>query len=239
MTYARVRQLLMLVWVGCTLSTVAQTKLDAGSFLDSIQKQPRVLIDVRSPEEFQKGTLAYAKNSDWNDRPDFEAYAQQLDVRTPVYLFCFSGGRSAKAATYLTERGFDVYELDGGMLRLPTKQPDQETLPHTTPARANGLDLAAFRKLTRAADKVLINFTAKWCAPCQKMKPFLSRLENDSANDVRVVSVDADEHAGLLTQLAIDGIPRLQLYHHGTLIWEHTGVIAETDLYEAIDTKQK
>src|SRR5690606_17240556 len=159
MTYARVRQLLMLVWVGCTLSTVAQTKLDAGSFLDSIQKQPRVLIDVRSPEEFQKGTLAYAKNSDWNDRPDFEAYAQQLDVRTTVVRFCFSARRGALAATYLSDRGFDVYELDGSMLRLQTRQPDQESLPHPTPARGIWLDLAAFRKLIRAVVNVLIFFT--------------------------------------------------------------------------------
>jgi rhodanese-related sulfurtransferase len=38
-----------------------------------------------------------------------------LDKTKPVYTYCHVGGRSSAAAKWLTEKGFTVYNLVGGI----------------------------------------------------------------------------------------------------------------------------
>ena len=85
----------------------------------SIKKQIEkgaFLVDVRTPEEFAEGHIAKAVNMNVNDN-DFESKIATLDKEKPVMVYCRSGGRSAKAAGILKEKGFKhVYDLDGGMI---------------------------------------------------------------------------------------------------------------------------
>lgn len=91
--------------------------LDAKSFSEKIHKKEEVqLVDVRTPEEFKEQHIDNATNINWNDA-DFEQQISNLDKSKPVYIYCKSGGRSAKATAKLSEMGFtNVYELDGGIL---------------------------------------------------------------------------------------------------------------------------
>ena len=73
------------------------------------------LIDVRTPEENEEGTIQGAENMNCLD-DDFMEKVAQLDKSKPVYLFCKRGGRSAKSAQRLAEAGFTkVYDLQGGI----------------------------------------------------------------------------------------------------------------------------
>ncbi len=74
------------------------------------------LVDVRTPEECEKGMINKAMNIDVTSE-DFEGKALKLLKKDiPVYLYCRSGGRSIIAAEMLTEKGFEVYNLEGGYL---------------------------------------------------------------------------------------------------------------------------
>lgn len=74
------------------------------------------LIDVRTLAEFSEGHLQNALNLDINE-DDFEKQLQTLDKAAPVYVYCRSGGRSAKAVEQMKEMGFrEIYELEGGIL---------------------------------------------------------------------------------------------------------------------------
>lgn len=74
------------------------------------------LIDVRTLAEFSEGHLQNALNFDINE-DDFEKQLQTLDKAAPVYVYCRSGGRSAKAVEQMKEMGFrEIYELEGGIL---------------------------------------------------------------------------------------------------------------------------
>ncbi|MAP53565.1 rhodanese-like domain-containing protein [Altibacter sp.] len=77
-------------------------------------KKPQ-LVDVRTPEEFEDVHLVGAVNiSVTNDT--FLVNAATLDKETPVYLYCRSGGRSARAAQQFKELGFTkIYDLEGGI----------------------------------------------------------------------------------------------------------------------------
>ncbi len=75
------------------------------------------LIDVRTSEEFSAGHLKNAVNIDVLES-NFTSEVEKLNLQKPVYLYCRSGKRSAKAAAILKEVGFkQIYDLEGGYLQ--------------------------------------------------------------------------------------------------------------------------
>ena len=72
------------------------------------------LMDVRTPKEISEGFIKTAIFVNYFDADFAEIAIKQLDPTKPVYLYCRSGGRSAKSATILLEKGFEVYNVLGG-----------------------------------------------------------------------------------------------------------------------------
>jgi len=73
-----------------------------------------ILIDVRTPEEFNNGHLKDARNVDWKGT-GFKAYFDSIPKNTKMYLYCKKGGRSAKAQQALDSLGYwNVVNLKGG-----------------------------------------------------------------------------------------------------------------------------
>lgn len=88
--------------------------LPVNKFEKAIQIHGVQLIDVRTPEEYADGHIENAVVINYFS-DDFKEKAQQLDKNKPVYLYCKSGKRSAKASKVLSELGFiKIYDLQGG-----------------------------------------------------------------------------------------------------------------------------
>ena len=111
--------LISILFFSCNAQTNKDVKLvDAKEFSTEIKSanSPQIL-DVRTPQEFNEQHIANATNIDWNGTT-FDAQAKQLDKDKTVYVYCKSGGRSAKASAKLAEMGFkDIVELDGGITK--------------------------------------------------------------------------------------------------------------------------
>ncbi len=74
-----------------------------------------ILLDVRTPEEVQKGYLNGALNFDFKS-PQFNILIEGLDKEKSYLVYCASGVRSGKAADLMREKGFKkVYTLEGGL----------------------------------------------------------------------------------------------------------------------------
>ena len=72
------------------------------------------LVDVRTADEFNEGTIGKAKNIDYLSE-DFTVKLKDLNKDEPVYVFCRSGNRSEKARKIMLDLGFkEVYDLQGG-----------------------------------------------------------------------------------------------------------------------------
>jgi hydroxyacylglutathione hydrolase len=72
-----------------------------------------VLVDVRSPLEFQDGHISGAVNI---PAPDLRTRYNELDPDKPTFLVCSSGNRSSLAASILKQKGFqEVHNVAGGM----------------------------------------------------------------------------------------------------------------------------
>lgn len=72
-----------------------------------------LLIDVRTPMEYELGHLEGAINIDWKN-PGFEKAFDTIPKERKLYVYCHMGGRSAKAAAILRSLGYSVTDLTGG-----------------------------------------------------------------------------------------------------------------------------
>ncbi len=72
-----------------------------------------ILVDVRTPEEYEAGHLENAININWYDA-DFTDQIGELGKDKTFYLYCKLGGRSAKAAGKLESLGYETVDLLGG-----------------------------------------------------------------------------------------------------------------------------
>ncbi len=184
-----------------------------------------VIIDVRTPEEFQSGHIKDAINVNWKDT-DFEDHINLINKSRPVLVYCLSGGRSGAAAEKMRKDGFiKVYELEGGMLNWRS-----ENLPESENKSGDGISIEKYRNITSSNKWVLIDFYADWCAPCKKMEPYLEKIKKDKEPGLKLIRLNADENRTISQSLEIRALPVLKLYKSGELVWDHTGYLSESIL---------
>lgn len=71
-----------------------------------------VLLDVRQPDEYEKGHVPGARSVPLQKLRDFSL--EVTDRETPLFVYCLSGGRSARAVRALRGVGYtDVTDLGG------------------------------------------------------------------------------------------------------------------------------
>lgn len=69
------------------------------------------LIDVRKPEDFEKGSFPGAENLPLASFPEAK---EQLSADRPIFLLCYTGERSRDLAESLFDEGYPVSNVKGG-----------------------------------------------------------------------------------------------------------------------------
>ena len=192
------------------------------------------LLDVRTPEEYAQGHLAKSQNIDVKD-PVFVQKLATLDKDKPVFVYCLAGSRSAKAAQLLIDNGFkEVYDMQGGFLKWSSaKMPFEKD--ENAAAAPTGMSQEAFQKLIASDKPVLIDFFAKWCAPCQQMLPMIHKLTEEYEGRAIIETIDYDKNKALAQSLQVDEIPVFLLYKNGKLLWRGMGLMPEKEFREVIE----
>ncbi|RPI67215.1 MAG: rhodanese-like domain-containing protein [Ignavibacteriae bacterium] len=99
-----------------TASSCGQTRkdIDPVEAKKMIDKGTVVLVDVRTPDEWNAGHLKNAKHIDINGQT-FDQQLNKLDKSKTYVVYCAVGGRSSRAASIMAEKGFKlVYNMVGG-----------------------------------------------------------------------------------------------------------------------------
>jgi thioredoxin 1 len=73
-------------------------------------------------------------------------------------------------------------------------------------------------KAIQAEGLVVVDFSAKWCGPCQRMYPELVAAAEELAGQVTVVKVDVDESPETAMRYGVQGIPNLTLLRDGKVV---------------------
>ena len=97
--------------------TAAAVDLSSSEFQQRLaETQDAVLLDVRTPMEFQMGHIPGALNLDISS-PSFPADIAELDRAGHYFVYCRSGSRSATACSYMQQLGFShVVNLAYGII---------------------------------------------------------------------------------------------------------------------------
>ena len=102
--------------VNSACSTQAFKQADVSGFAKVIEDANTQLIDVRTSEEFNESHINGAVNIDFKQDSFLENVTSTVDKARPVAVYCRSGRRSADAAAMLSEKGYDVVNLKGGII---------------------------------------------------------------------------------------------------------------------------
>lgn len=90
--------------------------LDSAQYEQVTSGNKVTVIDVRTPQEYQDGHIKNAQNINVQSA-DFKAKMENFDKDKPIYIYCRSGARSAKAGKILEDMGFkEIYDLKDGIL---------------------------------------------------------------------------------------------------------------------------
>lgn len=87
-------------------------------WMQAAQSPGTVIIDVRTPEEFNSGHVQGALNIPV-ESSDFATQVAALDPTTTYAIYCRSGNRSAVATAQMGTMGYmHLYDLEGGFADL-------------------------------------------------------------------------------------------------------------------------
>ena len=106
---------LMFLLTACGATGGKVTNLSVSDFAQKVSDKSVVVLDVRTPGEFQSGHLSNAINVDY-EGSNFEGEVQKLDKSKTYAVYCRSGRRSGLATEIMAKVGFkSIFNLDGGI----------------------------------------------------------------------------------------------------------------------------
>jgi len=92
------------------------TTVSASTFASKNSVDERIIIDVRTPAEYEAGHIKGSQNID-SSSPTFRQDIDTLDKTKQYSVYCRSGNRSGQALKLMESLGFeDVIDLGGGII---------------------------------------------------------------------------------------------------------------------------
>lgn len=113
----------LIVIVASVISLSASSSsglLSSKDFIEKYKSTPgAVLVDVRTPAEFEAGNIPGSINIDF-ENSNFESEVKKLDTSKTYFIYCRSGNRSSKALPTMQRNGIkNIYDLQGGISNAP------------------------------------------------------------------------------------------------------------------------
>lgn len=73
-------------------------------------------------------------------------------------------------------------------------------------------------------EKVLVDFYATWCGPCQLISPIVEEVAKENEN-IKVIKIDVDKFPELSRKYGIMSIPTLMVFSRGKEVKKHIGYL--------------
>jgi rhodanese-related sulfurtransferase len=208
--------------ISCGSNAQKNKVASADEFEKAIASKNIQLLDVRTADEYKAGHIKNSFQANWLNKPEFEDRTSHLDKSKPVFVYCLSGGRSAAAANYLSEKGYDVTNLTGGITAWKQSTKPVEGVDPNTPQTSQ----ASYEGQLKSNDIILVDFGAEWCPPCKKMEPILSDFMKTNSSKVTLIKMDGGIETELMKSLKVEALPTFILYKNGIEIKRKQGLVS-------------
>ena len=93
------------VYVQRSPNKIVPSSESSAAIIADVEQGKALLIDVRTPDEYQKEHLKYARNIDIRSA-GFADQVKKFSKDKRIYLYCHSGNRSGKATDSLQTLGY-------------------------------------------------------------------------------------------------------------------------------------
>ena len=114
----------------------------------------------------------------------------------------------------------------------PTISPEDIVVVEPKTAGADGalvtelVGVEAFETFVKSAPVTLVDFSATWCGPCQKLAPQIDKMAESYGKDgVKFAKADADANQTLCDKLGVNGIPDVRVFVNGVQFAQTVGAI--------------
>ena len=81
--------------------------------------------------------------------------------------------------------------------------------------------------------KVLVDFNAEWCGPCQMLRPILDELAEENEN-IAIYSVDIDAEDELAREYSVISIPCLVAFENGKETNRNIGLMSKKKILKLL-----
>lgn len=98
------------------------------------------------------------------------------------------------------------------------------------------LDDATFESTIKGSDiPVIVDFSATWCGPCQRLKPIIEELSNEYDGKVKIAKLDIDSSPNTPTAFGIMSVPTILFFKDGEKVDQSIGLQSKDSLKKKID----
>ena len=81
--------------------------------------------------------------------------------------------------------------------------------------------------------KVLLDFWAPWCGPCQMVLPLIDEIAGERS-DIKVGKINVDENPELAKRFRVMSIPTLVVMEKGEIVKRSTGYRPKVEILELL-----
>jgi thioredoxin 1 len=88
-------------------------------------------------------------------------------------------------------------------------------------------------EVVNSEKKVLLDFWAPWCGPCQMVLPIVEEIAAERA-DIKVCKVNVDENPELAKKFRVMSIPTLVVMNGGEIVKRSVGAKPKEEILEML-----
>lgn len=85
------------------------------------------------------------------------------------------------------------------------------------------------------AGVTLLDFNAKWCAPCKAQEPIIKKIIDIYKDRASIIEINIDEHRDFATKHMVQSIPTLIIFKDGKEIKRFVGLQTENSITKSLD----